>query len=123
VNSVFVKTVKSTLYLCVISGIRRAADETCGLMGYTDAILDAFLHNALQNITKSVPHTHTFFENELSPTTAIQQRQNVDVVGCCTCLSGLISMLAFVLCKFPMGDSNLHPPPSFGYGPADETMC
>ena len=40
-------------------------------------------------------YIHTFFENELRPTTAVQQRQHMDAVGCHTCFSVLISMSVF----------------------------
>ena len=59
---------------------------------------------ALYRCTKHLAYTH-IFENELFLTTAVQQRQQVDSVGCCTVFSGLISSLSLIICKFLVGTS------------------
>jgi hypothetical protein len=47
---------------------------------------------------------HSFiFENELFPTSAVQQRQHVDAVGCGTFSSGLISKFVFDILQIPNG--------------------
>jgi hypothetical protein len=43
------------------------------------------------------------FETELFPTTAVQQRQYVDAVGCPTYSSGLISIFVFDILQNPAG--------------------
>ena len=53
----------------------------------------------------------TFFENELFPPTAIQQRQHADVVGCrAFFFSGLISMFVFDILQIPRGFTHATPP-------------
>ena len=48
------------------------------------------------------------FENELFPTTAVQQRQHVDAVGCGTFFSGLISMFVFDILQIPSGCNQIY---------------
>ena len=46
------------------------------------------------------------FENELFPTTVVEQRQHVVVVGCHMVCSGLISMFAFDILQIPSGQDS-----------------
>jgi len=53
------------------------------------------LHNVLYNIAQNVLLIHTFFETELFPTSAVQQRQLVYVIWCCTLLAGWSACLSW----------------------------
>jgi hypothetical protein len=60
-----------------------------------------WLHNAQYNTaTKHLAQAY-IFEYELYPTTAVQQTQHVDAVGCPTFSSGLISMFVFDILQIP----------------------
>jgi len=59
-------------------------------------------------------HTYTHFWKELCPTTAVQQKQHVDMVGCGTSLGGWSACLSLMFCELQVGASRfveraLHP--------------
>jgi hypothetical protein len=49
-------------------------------------------HNALYNTAQNIFRIHTFLENGLFLTPSVQQRQHVNVAGCHTFTTGVISM-------------------------------
>jgi hypothetical protein len=59
---------------------------------------------ALWHCAEHIPYT-CIFENELFPTTAVQQRQHVDLMGCSTCLAGWSACLTS--CKFIVGATRI----------------
>ena len=63
------------------------------------------LHNGHYNIAENVLHTHTFFK--LFPTTAVQQRQHVDVVNCCKFFSRPIGVSVFDILQIHSGFSQI----------------
>jgi hypothetical protein len=59
-------------------------------------------HCALQHCTKKSLHIHNVLQNELFPTTAVQQRQHVDAVGYRKSFKGLITMFVFDILQSPV---------------------
>ena len=63
------------------------------------------LHNALYNSAVNVLDTHTFLK--LFPTTAVQQRQHVDVANCHKFFNRLIDVSVFDILQIHSGFSQI----------------